>query len=295
MSTEHPGATLLNNVYKGTTRTGCEWQLALGDARHQLAQVQTASVDLVLTDPPYPEVDRTYGRLTVREWKFLMVDVVRETRRVLKPSGSAVFVIQPNSEVVGRMRPWAFEFMAWIAKTWNLVQDVWWWNHATMPTVHSTRANGLLRGSVKACVWAGSPKCYRNQDAVLWEASQATVASRKTASARLVYNPSGHHKRQDRVVNTSVDRGGVTPFNLLPVANTDSTHSAGAKGHGAGTPFALANWWVRYASPGSGKVLDPFCGSGTVGEAAVDLGRSFEGFDLDPSYVQVAAARLTAL
>lgn len=224
-----------------------------------------------------------------------MAEVVRGVRRVLKPSGSAVFIIQPNSEFVGRMRPWAFEFMAWIAKDWNLVQDVWWWNHATMPTVHCTRENGLMRASVKACVWAGSPTCYRNQDAVLWEASQATVASRKTASARLVYNPSGHHKRQDRAVNTSMERGGVTPFNLLPLANTDSTHSAGAKGHGAGTPFPLAHWWVRYACPKGGVVLDPFCGSGTVGEAALDQSRSFQGFDQDATYVRIAAERLTAV
>lgn len=268
--------------------------LVCEDARVALQKVPTASVDLVLTDPIYPEIDRSYGRLTVREWKFLMVDVVREARRVLKPSGSAVFVIQPNSECVGRVRPWAFEFMAWIAKTWNLVQDVWWWNIAATPTVHTTRKHGLMRASLKACVWAGAPACYRNQDAVLWEASQATVASRKSASARLVYKPSGHHHRLDRAVNTSIERGGVTPFNLLPIANTDSTHSAGAKGHGAGTPYALAHWWIRYACPPGGLVLDPFCGSATVGEAALDLGRSFYGIDKDPQFVKIAAERLAA-
>lgn len=278
-----------------TVRAEPRWQLILGDARDRLQDIPTASVDLVLTDPPYPEIDRDYGRLTVRQWKYLMVDVVREARRVLKPSGSAVFIIQPNSEFVGRMRPWAFEFLAWIARDWNLIQDVWWWNHATMPTVHTTRANGLMRASVKMCVWAGAPKCYRNQDAVLWEPSQATVASRKEASARLVYNPSGHHKRQDRAVNTSVERGGVTPFNLLPIANTNSASSAGAKGHGAGTPYALADWWVRYASPIGGRVLDPFCGSGTVGEAALRAARFFSGVERDAAYYERAATHLQSV
>jgi len=271
------------------------WQVFEGDAREILKTIESGSVDLVLTDPPYPEISRPYGRLTVRQWKYLMVDVVREARRVLKPSGSAVFIIQPNSERVGRMRPWAFEFLAWIAREWNLIQDVWWWNHATMPTVHTTRANGLLRASVKMCVWAGDPKCYRHQDAVLWEPSQATIASRKEASARLVYNPSGHHKRQDRAVNTSVERGGVTPFNLLPVANTNSASSAGSKGHGAGTPYALANWWVRYASPPGGRVLDPFCGSGTVGEAALRESRCFSGIERDLSHYERATTHLRSV
>ncbi len=272
---------------------GMTWKVALGDARERLKDVSDASVDLVLTDPPYPEIDRAYGRLTVREWKFLMADVVRETRRVLKPSGSAVFVIQPNSEFVGRVRPWAFEFMAWVAKTWNLVQDVWWWNTAAMPTVHTTREHGLMRASIKACVWAGAPACFRDQQAVLWEMAEATKLDKRVDRANVDYKPSGHHVRQGRALTTALERGGVTPFNLIPVANTNSSDSSGASGHGAGTPYALARWWVRYACPEGGLVLDPFCGAGTIGEAALRAGRNFMGSDRDPGSVKLATERLT--
>jgi len=34
------------------------WHLILGDARERLRDVPSASVDLLLTDPPYPEIDR---------------------------------------------------------------------------------------------------------------------------------------------------------------------------------------------------------------------------------------------
>jgi site-specific DNA-methyltransferase (adenine-specific) len=41
-------------------------------------------------------------------------------------------------------------------------------------------------------------------------------------------------------------------------------------------------------------VLDPFCGSGTTGVAAIRLQRRFIGIELDPKYAQVARERLEA-
>ncbi len=58
------------------------------------------SVDAVITDPPYPEISRAYGRMTEAEWWDMMMVVCTETRRILKPTGSAVFILQPNSRKV---------------------------------------------------------------------------------------------------------------------------------------------------------------------------------------------------
>ena len=81
--------------------------------------------------------------------------VVEQSRRVLKPSGSAVFILQPNSERVGRMRPWLWEFLAWTARRWNQVQDAWWWNTAALPLGGEI---GLMRPSLKTCVWLGGAR-----------------------------------------------------------------------------------------------------------------------------------------
>jgi site-specific DNA-methyltransferase (adenine-specific) len=45
----------------------------------------------------------------------------------------------------------------------------------------------------------------------------------------------------------------------------------------------------------AGTVLDPFCGTGTTGVAALRLGRSFIGVELYPEYAQVAAERCQAV
>jgi DNA modification methylase len=51
-------------------------------------------------------------------------------------------------------------------------------------------------------------------------------------------------------------------------------------------------WLVRLAVPDRGLVLDPFCGSGTTGCAAVLEGRRFAGIELDPAYAAIARARI---
>jgi site-specific DNA-methyltransferase (adenine-specific) len=51
-------------------------------------------------------------------------------------------------------------------------------------------------------------------------------------------------------------------------------------------------WLVRLATPEDGLVLDPFCGSGTTGAAAVLEGRRFHGVELDRAYAAIARARI---
>lgn len=268
------------------------WTVHEGDSLAVLPTLAEHSVDCVVTDPPYPEVDRPYGRWTEAEWWDLMMGVCREVRRLLKPTGSAMFVLQPNSCKVGSMRGWLWDFMAWVCREWNMVQDVWWWNPTSPPTAHCHRARGGLRPSVKACVWCGPPDCWRDQDAVLWRPSAGALAEDRSDRA-LRRLPGGTNMRRGRCASVADERGGVTPFNLLPIPNSDSQSSAGASGHEAGTPLKLCEWLVRYLCPAGGIVLDPFAGSGTVGQAAIIHGCRFIGVERIPRYVEMARQRLS--
>lgn len=265
--------------------------LYCGDCREVMAALPSESVDSIVCDPPYPEISRPYGRLTEPQWHELMRDVVAQSRRVLSDTGSAVYILQPNSERVGRMRPWLWEFMAWTAREWNQVQDAWWWNFTRSPTVHCNRVNGLMRPSVKACVWLGSEDCYRNQRNVLWKSSDGNIAARSEKRA-LEYQPSGGSMRRHRCASASIERGGVTPFNLIPASSADSAVNAGANGHGAGTPMKLTRWWTRYITPPDGTVLDPLAGSGTTLLAARAEGFRAVGIEQSRDYCDIIVKRL---
>ena len=263
-----------------------------GDCLDILPTLPAESVDAVICDPPYPEIDRAYGRMTEGEWMHFMRGVTLEAQRVLRPTGSAVFILQPNSRKVGSMRLWLWEYMVWAGREWNIVQDAYWWNYTAMPTVHTQRTKGLMRNSIKPCVWLGAPNCYRDQDAVLWGETESNAQQRLTARAGLKRHPSGHSRDKLRITQASLTRGGVTPFNVLPIPNANSTTSAGSHGHGAGTPYRLAEWWTKYICPPGGVVLDMCMGSGTMGLAALALGRSFVGIERDQGYYDIAERRI---
>lgn len=268
-----------------------EIELWHGDCLELMGRIPDQSIDAIITDPPYPEIDREYGRWSEADWHAMMRVVVAESRRVLNPTGSAVYILQPNSERVGRMRPWLWEFMAWTAREWNQVQDVWWWNFTSPPTAHCQRDVGLMRPSVKASVWLGDPDCHRNQDGVLWTESQSNATTRASDRCNndLRRKPSGLTVRTKRMAQAAEDRGGVTPFNLLPIA-TDG--SAGVHGHGAGTPLDVCDWWTRYICPPDGTILDPFMGSGTTAIAAIRRNCRYIGIERFDKYYPIAKARV---
>ncbi len=265
--------------------------LWLGDCLDRMREIADGSVDCIVTDPPYPEISRPYGRMTEAEWDRMMRRLIPECRRVLKPSGSAVFILQPNSRKVGSMRPWLWDFMAWTCREWNMVQDAYWWNHTTPPTVHCQRTRGLMRPSLKACVWLGASDCYRAQDAVLWAESDANQYDRLERRFDGRKTMVSGHSKSHTVSTAATRRGGVTPFNVLPLGS-DARWNGGTHGHGASTPLKLANWWIRYICPPGGVVLDPFIGSGTMGIAAMKLGRSIIGIERDPGYFAIAEKRI---
>jgi DNA modification methylase len=259
--------------------------LIIGDCQRELKKLKDKSIDLILTDPPYPEIDREYGRLSEAEWHELMQAVVKEGRRVLKPLGSMVIILQPNFETIGTMRLWFWEFMVWAGREWDLVQDAYWWAFDSMPLSHSTRKFGLMRQSVKPCVWLGPSNCYRNQDNVLWTPSDTVFAERKSGLARR----NGRNYDIERIAEQAEERGGTTPFNLLPVPVGGTTNN----GHPAQTPYDVAAWWTKYLLPQGGVLLDCFAGSGTMLAAGLDFGASkVIGIEKQKKYLKIAENRI---
>lgn len=59
-------------------------------------------------------------------------------------------------------------------------------------------------------------------------------------------------------------------------------------------PVELMKYLIKLVTPKNGTVLDPFCGSGSTGMAAVELGYAFVGIELDANYCQIASKRIAA-
>jgi hypothetical protein len=264
--------------------------LICGDCRAEMRKLAAGSIDAIICDPIYPEVSREYGRMSEKDWHAMMREVVAQARRVLKPKGSAVFILGPNAEKVGRMRLWLWDFVAWAGREVGLVQDAWWWAVDAMPLGGIKRHQGLMRPSVKMCVWLGPPDCYRNQDKVLMTPSQTNSAIHRS-DVFLRIGPSGKTDRNSTIAKAADERGGTTPFNCLPIPAGGKAGSGHQ--HPAVTPYDLAVWWCRYILPPGGVLLDPMAGSGTMLLAGLDHGASkVIGIDRVRKYLRVARKRV---
>lgn len=63
--------------------------------------------------------------------------------------------------------------------------------------------------------------------------------------------------------------------------------------HPTQKPIRLCRWWIERAKVSAGGlVVDPYAGLATTGVAALSMGRSFIGCEIEPAYLDIAARRL---
>jgi site-specific DNA-methyltransferase (adenine-specific) len=113
----------------------------------------------------------------------------------------------------------------------------------------------------------------------------ASEGRSRLAPSRFLYCPKASRAERD----AGCERLPRRALDLFPNAGT----SGDARNfHPTVKPLALMRWLVRLLCPPGGVVLDPTTGSGTTGAAAVLEGRRFVGIELEPAYVEIAAARI---
>jgi DNA modification methylase len=90
----------------------------------------------------------------------------------------------------------------------------------------------------------------------------------------------------------------------LALTNLDAnartfTHDPLAKGdykgkqHPTQKPVEVMKWCLGFL-PDAKRIVDPYCGSGSTGVAAVKIGKSFTGIEIDEGYFAIACKRIEA-
>ena len=59
-------------------------------------------------------------------------------------------------------------------------------------------------------------------------------------------------------------------------------------------PINLMRYLCRLITPPNGLVMDPYCGSGSTGIAALNEGFNFMGIEIDADYCELANKRINA-
>lgn len=106
--------------------------------------------------------------------------------------------------------------------------------------------------------------------------------------AKFGYSPDRHQ------FSIGDDGSAARFFYCAKTSKDERTHKGKVENkHPTVKPIALMEYLCRLTStPTGGLVLDPFCGSGSTGIAALRMGRKFIGIEKDPESYQLARKRM---
>ncbi len=266
-------------------------RILCGDALEQLRTLESESVHVCVTSPPYYNLRNyeTMGQIgreeTPERYIEALVRVFREVRRVLRPDGTLWLNIGDTymgKELMGI--PWMLAF-ALRSDGWILRQDIIWHKSKCMPESVRDRCTRCH----EYVFLLSKSKCYYFDSAAIRE---PTAESTKVRLAQNIGQQAGS-TRQPGKTNGPIKAAGNSQFrNKRDVWTLSTGNFRGA--HFAVFPEKLAEPCILAGCPEDGIVLDPFTGSGTAGIVAKRLNRNFIGIEINPVYCKLAADRIAS-
>lgn len=297
-------------------------KIVVGDALELLTDLESGSVDLVLTDPPYflDKLDNAWNQQKVsrRLASQLVVKSLPAGMKFDREQGKRFYewysaistklfrVLKPGGFFFSFSSPRLYHRMASAVDDVGFeVRDMFLWLY----TQNQMKAMGLEHFIDKLKI-SSRERDSLKKELHGWKTPQVkscfepiVMAQKPTDGTYL----SNIQKHRVGLVNTNVRVGdGMFPSNI---SITERIHEAldrafllpkpsqeerGAENiHETVKPIALCQYLIALtAFAENAIVLDPFVGSGTTAVAAERLGKRFIGFDINKTYVEIARQRL---
>lgn len=262
-------------------------RLIQGDAVCALATLDDESVQTIITSPPYWGL-RDYGiagqigaEPTVHQFIDNLVKVFSDVRRVLREDGT--FWLNIGDAFTSGGRTWRQSDKKLPARGMN-------YRPATPEGLKPKDLIGVpwrLAFALQADGW------YLRTD-IVWNKPNGNPESVKDRPTRMhefvfLLTKAERYLYNYEAVKQPTDNGkGAKALRTVWNINTEAFPEA----HFACFPAALVRPCVLAGSNPGDTVLDPFFGSGTVGQVARELGRDFIGIELNRDYVDIAVRRL---
>lgn len=305
---DHPSRLVEKKAYFAS-RLGAAY---CGDSLEVLEMLPSASVNLVVTSPPYAlHFKKEYGNEHKDRYVEWFLPFAKEIQRILTDDGSFVLNIGGSYNKGAPTRS-IYHFKLLIALVeeigFHLAQECFWYNPAKMPvpaewvTVRRVR----VRDSVEYVWWLSrTPHPKASNLNVLKEYSEDMIRLNRNG-VRGAVRPSGH------VVRESFDKiaaGGAIPPNVTEAdfdvpesmmkmgnnaandAYTRRCKEAGIKIHPARFPALLPKFFIKLLTEPNDLVLDPFAGSLTTGAVAEGLDRRWIAGEAVEEYLQAGIFR----
>lgn len=262
----------------------------LGHAEEVAGLIDPGSLSLIMTSPPYPVVNRAYGKFGLPEWLSWMSDLTGLWKDLIADDGTIAVNLMdvhvPGSPMIstyverylidavdrhglhlaGRM-PWHSP-----TKLANLE-----WAVKRRVALKNTVEHVILLSKSPNPSW--DTRRLPSEPYAERSASQKASDARRSAARRQVVRPGGYQMDEGAF---HTDGEGRIPGNLLIAGGVGGgglyakrCRAAGISPHPARFPEALLRRVIQLATAPGQIVYDPMAGSNTTAKVALELGRRF--------------------
>jgi len=234
--------------------------LMKGDCLERMKEIESGSVDLILTDPPYGT--------TVCKWDSVipLEPMWVELKRIIKPNGAIVMTAsQPfTTYLIG-----------------SNIQDYhhsWVWNKRFAANYPQAKRQPL-RIHEDVVVFGKVPKYY-------------PVMMKRDVPIRKGSNKGAEMFGGESGLGRADYQGKVYDEKCPETILTFSVRADGRKLHPTQKPVALMEYLIKTYTNEDETVLDFTFGSGTTGVACMNTNRKFIGIEMDDSYFDIGTKRI---
>ena len=230
--------------------------LMIGDCLERMKEIESGSVDMILTDPPYGT--------TACKWDSVIdLDLMWEQlKRIIKPNGAIVLTAsQPFTTTL-------------ISSNMKMFKYCWVWNKAKAANFPLVK-HQPLKIHEEIAVFNHNKENYRP---IMRKGKERKKGGYRVERDFAVMD-GAPAKKNDLYYPKS-----ILDFSIA--SNKDS------KLHPTQKPVALMEYLIKTYTNEGETVLDFTMGSGTAGVAAKNLNRKFIGIELDENYFNIAKERI---
>lgn len=285
----------------------------LEDALQVLKALPDASVNAVITSPPYAlHFKKEYGNVDKADYVEWFLQFAREFKRILKDDGSFVLNIGGSyNKGVPTRSIYLYKLMVQLVEDvgFHLAQEFFWFNPAKLPmpaewvTVRRVR----VKDAVEHVWWLGKTAWPKANNRNVLKPYSEDMLRLNRRGVRATVRPSGHN------IKSSFDKigaGGAIPPNVFEEAPDDflkfgnnsandpytlRCKEARLKIHPARFPASLPEFFLKFLTDEGDVVVDPFAGSNTTGAVAERLCRRWIAIETVEEYLASSRFRFDNL
>lgn len=240
------------------------------DSLEAMGSLEKDTVDLTVTSPPYNIGKEYEDILSFEQYIKWSEEWMGKVHRLTKPNGS-FWLNVGYFEVPGKGKAVPITYFLWDKAPFYMIQEVVW-NYGA----------GV----------AGRKFLSPRNEKLIWYVKDENDYTFNLDDIR---DKNVKYPNQKKNGKLRCNPLGKNPSDVWQIAKVTSGKNRSSKErtpHPAQFPAELIDRVMKASSNKGDLVLDPFMGSGTAAEVAIDNGRKFVGFELEKKYCNFAIQRI---